>query len=581
MDNLLVTNIDRNVTKKDYTADEMRVIKTFHTVQGEAPFAGYPCLFLRLAGCNRGAKVGHDCEWCFPGNYKVRTPYSTPISLDSIKIGDKLTTFDENFQLVETTVINKIQRDYPLEKMIGLRFKTISNRLIWSTEDHPYHVVNKGFVKAKDLKPGMILSHATNSQLHSFNKVMKNPLHNKESVKKMAMSKSYPKSNLEKKTHRILRKLGHNFQYTGNTSFPIGDEKRGYLFPDFVDHETNKVIEVYDTTFKMYSTDRHTKKGRKDYENKRRKHYARYGYSTLFLTQTDLHLKTRPGSGNPAKKDTQAIRALKKKINQFMVNGEIITEVIVGGNSSVSRMSPGKSSDTVSVINLTCHPYNTFMLEKRNLHVHNCDTYFSYDIGIIDSPENWADKVYKELKPYHEPMLVITGGEPLLQTPALSSFLLRLHYHARKNNNPILVQFETNGDFTPIPLIYNMLDNDCHLYLKLHFVTSPKGNPMRRMWFDKLKESILSEVCISAGFTFRRVVATYAPYDDINPEWLDNPLFDNVFLSPMMVYKMVNGKQVVEYEQSTANSNHCFYLMKKYDYKPKMSFQSHVFLSIE
>ena len=37
----------------------------FYTLQGEAPFSGYPAVFLRLAGCNFGNKDPNSaCQWC-------------------------------------------------------------------------------------------------------------------------------------------------------------------------------------------------------------------------------------------------------------------------------------------------------------------------------------------------------------------------------------------------------------------------------------------------------------------------------------------------------------------------------------
>jgi 7-carboxy-7-deazaguanine synthase len=41
---------------------KLLVRSIFYTIQGEGPYAGYPAVFVRLAGCNRGAKI--DCTWC-------------------------------------------------------------------------------------------------------------------------------------------------------------------------------------------------------------------------------------------------------------------------------------------------------------------------------------------------------------------------------------------------------------------------------------------------------------------------------------------------------------------------------------
>lgn len=39
-------------------SDSIRIAEIFDSIQGESHWAGYPCTFLRLAGCNL------DCAWC-------------------------------------------------------------------------------------------------------------------------------------------------------------------------------------------------------------------------------------------------------------------------------------------------------------------------------------------------------------------------------------------------------------------------------------------------------------------------------------------------------------------------------------
>lgn len=59
-------NVDRNARPKDYAhlaENEILVSSIFWTFQGEGPFAGYPAIFIRLAGCNFGAK-NPMCTFC-------------------------------------------------------------------------------------------------------------------------------------------------------------------------------------------------------------------------------------------------------------------------------------------------------------------------------------------------------------------------------------------------------------------------------------------------------------------------------------------------------------------------------------
>lgn len=62
---IVTQNVDRAILKKDFDNFESSLLVTsfFRTVQGEGPFSGHPAIFLRLAGCNFGAK-DHQCTWC-------------------------------------------------------------------------------------------------------------------------------------------------------------------------------------------------------------------------------------------------------------------------------------------------------------------------------------------------------------------------------------------------------------------------------------------------------------------------------------------------------------------------------------
>jgi len=66
---MTIQNADINVgplyyKKRGLSFDQLLVTGIFFTLQGEGPFAGLPAIFIRLAGCNRGLKVGMGCEFC-------------------------------------------------------------------------------------------------------------------------------------------------------------------------------------------------------------------------------------------------------------------------------------------------------------------------------------------------------------------------------------------------------------------------------------------------------------------------------------------------------------------------------------
>ena len=64
---MIVQNVDINAGKGHYKhlkSDQLLVTKVFHTIQGEGPYAGRPAVFIRLAGCTRGSKLGMGCDFC-------------------------------------------------------------------------------------------------------------------------------------------------------------------------------------------------------------------------------------------------------------------------------------------------------------------------------------------------------------------------------------------------------------------------------------------------------------------------------------------------------------------------------------
>lgn len=60
-----IQHSDINASRKDYAhlKDQLLITKIWYTLQGEGPHAGTPAVFVRLAGCNRGAK-DIFCQFC-------------------------------------------------------------------------------------------------------------------------------------------------------------------------------------------------------------------------------------------------------------------------------------------------------------------------------------------------------------------------------------------------------------------------------------------------------------------------------------------------------------------------------------
>ncbi len=88
------------------------VSEIFSTIQGEGPFAGRRCVFLRLAGCNFGGKgeTGPGCEFC-----------DTNFAIDD----GEVMSFEK--------ILKKIKRVYP-----GNPTTTFEKRLIVITGGEPF-----------------------------------------------------------------------------------------------------------------------------------------------------------------------------------------------------------------------------------------------------------------------------------------------------------------------------------------------------------------------------------------------------------------------------------------------------------
>jgi 7-carboxy-7-deazaguanine synthase len=54
----------------------LQIAETFYSIQGESSFAGYPCFFIRLAGCNL------RCSWC-DSSYSYEEP-AVPMGVNQL-----------------------------------------------------------------------------------------------------------------------------------------------------------------------------------------------------------------------------------------------------------------------------------------------------------------------------------------------------------------------------------------------------------------------------------------------------------------------------------------------------------------
>lgn len=103
-----------------------------------------------------------------------------------------------------------------------------------------------------------------------------------------------------------------------------------------------------------------------------------------------------------------------------------------------------------------------------NLHCGNCDTKQTWDTARYDldqtCPPRPVDDVADEALTHDTPIVVISGGEPLMwqHTPAWTRLLRRIHSHATR---PVQIHVETNGTIRPSTTTEALV---------AHFSVSPK-----------------------------------------------------------------------------------------------------------
>lgn len=219
-----------------------------------------------------------------------------------------------------------------------------------------------------------------------------NPMFNPEVVKKNWKSHRASKSGYEKLFEEMCNDYGLDIEFIGDGKLFINGRN-----PDFIIPNTNKLVEIYSSTY-LYSNGKRDLNWVKATEN----HYKKEGYKCICL---DLDKKNKED--------------IYKEFISYYHNGLKVEKI--------------KEYNTeIQVYNFTCSPYNTFLVDY--MLVHNCDTPQEDKPKKRISVENILDKIFK----LGVNNICITGGEPLLQQEiyVLVYELVSLGYN---------VSIETNG----------------------------------------------------------------------------------------------------------------------------------------
>jgi len=236
----------------------------------------------------------------------------------------------------------------------------------------------------------------------------KNPMKRPEVVRKNFLSHNKAISGYETRFLNIANRLKIDIEYVGNGKLEVG-----HKFPDFILSNTNKLCEVYSSSY-LYKGGKRVI-GCKYFEN-RRKLFNKKGYEVEFF---DLDLKDNIISG---------------QLLKYIHNGKIVQSV-----RYIKRQ--GKKFKSLHVYNFSCSPYSSYIID--NMWVHNCDTQYHSNYKEVDINE-LVIQLHRFTR--ETGILVISGGEPLLHFEELK--LLR-----EKLPSSVRFHLESNGDLVDNSLI--------------------------------------------------------------------------------------------------------------------------------
>lgn len=118
-----------------------------------------------------------------------------------------------------------------------------------------------------------------------LSKIMKNRWKDKDYservIKSWRKSIQIKPSSFELKIILLCSKYKLPFVYTGDGRILIG-----YKNPDFIDKKNKVIIEVFLDYFKIRDYG-----SIKKYINQRRKHFLKYGYKTIFISEKEINIK--------------------------------------------------------------------------------------------------------------------------------------------------------------------------------------------------------------------------------------------------------------------------------------------------
>jgi len=178
----------------------------------------------------------------------------------------------------------KKKRIIPPSQLGAIRSKEVREKLSKALMGHPVSEETKQKIRENHHKPWKGKHHTEQwkqKQREIMKRIWQNPDYKERTLKAQSNGMQLKPSSYEKRFISLIEKYNLPFKYIGDRKVWIGGKN-----PDFIGTNGKKVlIEIYDTEHKR-AYDKID-----NYEPNRAKHFAKYGYETIFLNEDVLFTK--------------------------------------------------------------------------------------------------------------------------------------------------------------------------------------------------------------------------------------------------------------------------------------------------
>ena len=210
-----------------------------------------------------------------------------------------------------------------------------------------------------------------------------------------------------------------------------------------------------------------------------------------------------------------------------------------------------------------------------NLRCPFCDTKYSWRVTKPSDLHEVMREINSWRQEYHTNLIVVTGGEPLLQFEQWLELYRQFNHYA--SGHLLTWQFETNGTIYPLPDIKEIIHAELRRFYqelmnRVYFVVSPKDRPRR--WAvpgAKLNEKWLIHALDYDNVAFKVLARDEEDIREI-AKWAEG-VTAPVYVMPLTVgEEMKNPAKLLEIHRKIGKL--------AYDYGLNFSPRAHLFLGL-